>query len=820
MAVSEESITEATMLLVIQLITSLLTLATASPIYRRETHSAKVEKPGLLQQELVYGPDFIAVDVGIGSNNQSLLLKLDFNTADIWVNSDLNDFCLAYYSIPNFVNGTENAAMWNSFNENLRGNFTNQINEFHNEKINALETIAPTATSKLSSQLNKIQTEFQSLLSEQHVSVTKEISNFLGTASLPTDSVIETFLSGVHSAAENLGKEITSNAYNFEREATSMGELLGVKVTTVSDHVLTLVTGPAQDFASEVTSKGGEFATKVTSEGGEFATKVTSEGGEFATKVTSEGGEFATKVTSEGGEFATKVTSEGGEFATKVTSEGGEFATKVTSEGGEFATKVTSEGGEFATKVTSEFGDVTSDVVSGWNKFTTDITSKGGEFATKVTSGYGDVTSNVVSGWDKFTSNFVGIFKKASPTTRSSVAHTSTYNFIPQETQISNGSVIFDNSTIGIDDFLYQVSHDCSLFGVFNDSSSNSFQSSSEIFFSNDSYGAFGHLGNDTIHMGGVSVDNVTFGVADSSLSNIGIVGVGKSNRNSSFKSFPEILVDRGIINKALYSIDFNYHAPSILFGAIDYAKFGGNITLLPLLNETEGAIAVTLSGLGITSFDNETSEFVQGKAPAILDPTSNSVLFPREVLSSFVSSLNKTFDVSYNSSFGRYVLHRDDDVYIDDYALNFDFQGYNFSVDLDNFVIPVLEDETIFINGSTLSNGASANSSFYFSKFDEPYPVDDIPVHVNNASFIDEKTFILNIIESDDGSVVLGLDLLDSTVLVIDLESLQVGFTRSHSSDSQIVVIENKIPFSSKAPKYSDYYGSNNVTSLTAVHV
>ncbi|ONH77640.1 Aspartic proteinase 3 [Pichia kudriavzevii] len=732
MAVSEESITEATMLLVIQLITSLLTLATASPIYRRETHSAKVEKPGLLQQELVYGPDFIAVDVGIGSNNQSLLLKLDFNTADIWVNSDLNDFCLAYYSIPNFVNGTENAAMWNSFNENLRGNFTNQINEFHNEKINALETIAPTATSKLSSQLNKIQTEFQSLLSEQHVSVTKEISNFLGTASLPTDSVIETFLSGVHSAAENLGKEITSNAYNFEREATSMGELLGVKVTTVSDHVLTLVTGPAQDFASEVTSKGGEFATKVT----------------------------------------------------------------------------------------SEFGDVTSDVVSGWNKFTTDITSKGGEFATKVTSGYGDVTSNVVSGWDKFTSNFVGIFKKASPTTRSSVAHTSTYNFIPQETQISNGSVIFDNSTIGIDDFLYQVSHDCSLFGVFNDSSSNSFQSSSEIFFSNDSYGAFGHLGNDTIHMGGVSVDNVTFGVADSSLSNIGIVGVGKSNRNSSFKSFPEILVDRGIINKALYSIDFNYHAPSILFGAIDYAKFGGNITLLPLLNETEGAIAVTLSGLGITSFDNETSEFVQGKAPAILDPTSNSVLFPREVLSSFVSSLNKTFDVSYNSSFGRYVLHRDDDVYIDDYALNFDFQGYNFSVDLDNFVIPVLEDETIFINGSTLSNGAGANSSFYFSKFDEPYPVDDIPVHVNNASFIDEKTFILNIIESDDGSVVLGLDLLDSTVLVIDLESLQVGFTRSHSSDSQIVVIENKIPFSSKAPKYSDYYGSNNVTSLTAVHV
>ncbi|CAI8510342.1 unnamed protein product [Pichia kudriavzevii] len=798
MAVSEESITEATMLLVIQLITSLLTLATASPIYRRETHSAKVEKPGLLQQELVYGPDFIAVDVGIGSNNQSLLLKLDFNTADIWVNSDLNDFCLAYYSIPNFVNGTENAAMWNSFNENLRGNFTNQINEFHNEKINALETIAPTATSKLSSQLNKIQTEFQSLLSEQHVSVTKEISNFLGTASLPTDSVIETFLSGVHSAAENLGKEITSNAYNFEREATSMGELLGVKVTTVSDHVLTLVTGPAQDFASEVTSKGGEFASEVTSKGGEFATKVTSEGGEFATKVTSEGGEFATKVTSEGGEFATKVTSEGGEFATKVTS----------------------EGGEFATKVTSEFGDVTSDVVSGWNKFTTDITSKGGEFATKVTSGYGDVTSNVVSGWDKFTSNFVGIFKKASPTTRSSVAHTSTYNFIPQETQISNGSVIFDNSTIGIDDFLYQVSHDCSLFGVFNDSSSNSFQSSSEIFFSNDSYGAFGHLGNDTIHMGGVSVDNVTFGVADSSLSNIGIVGVGKSNRNSSFKSFPEILVDRGIINKALYSIDFNYHAPSILFGAIDYAKFGGNITLLPLLNETEGAIAVTLSGLGITSFDNETSEFVQGKAPAILDPTSNSVLFPREVLSSFVSSLNKTFDVSYNSSFGRYVLHRDDDVYIDDYALNFDFQGYNFSVDLDNFVIPVLEDETIFINGSTLSNGAGANSSFYFSKFDEPYPVDDIPVHVNNASFIDEKTFILNIIESDDGSVVLGLDLLDSTVLVIDLESLQVGFTRSHSSDSRIVVIENKIPFSSKAPKYSDYYGSNNVTSLTAVHV
>lgn len=67
-------------------LTSLLTAVSASPIFRRDVNDTAVESnntvtsPGFIQEFLFDGPDFTGIQVSIGSDNQTLLLRLDTKT--------------------------------------------------------------------------------------------------------------------------------------------------------------------------------------------------------------------------------------------------------------------------------------------------------------------------------------------------------------------------------------------------------------------------------------------------------------------------------------------------------------------------------------------------------------------------------------------------------------------------------------------------------------------------------------------------------------------------------------------------------------------
>ena len=538
-------------------------------------------------------------------------------------------------------------------------------------------------------------------------------------------------------------------------------------------------------------------------------------------------------ITSKAGVFATSVTSWGREFATDVTSIGGSAYTFVTEKGGNVASSVTSEGGQFASSITSEFGGLTADVLGGWNKLTQGFAS--------------------------------AVLKRdeGTPTLSiSSVAYSSSYSFVPQydfSNQTSNQTSDFD---IDLESIFLAIQNDCSLYGVYNYSSSDTFDT--DDTYSILSYGedfASGIWGNDTITISNVSVDSL-IGVADVSDTNIGIFGIGKSSNETGIKSFPDILAESGEIGKSFYSLYLGEYESTIIFGGVAEEYFEGNITLFPLLNVTDG-LAITLLGLnvsmdGISGRTNNSVSALDEKTPAYIDIISNPLLLPEVTLELLVGGLNSIFNVTYSDTYGRFLLTEkvesstdnstssDDSYDISDILLTFDFQGSLFDVPLEQFVEYFDPDELAYYNTSTPYSQNITNSSFFFNidlnttdgsgDDDTDFDDDDVP-----------EVYLLNILPSDTDAIVLGLDFFKDTIaLFVDLEADVLGFAKSSENDNvsfngsaiiepdekadgsdddyyyisedndeskpvSIILVTDEIPYAVKAPDFDSYYGSEN---------
>lgn len=138
----------------------------------------------------------------------------------------------------------------------------------------------------------------------------------------------------------------------------------------------------------------------------------------------------------------------------------------------------------------------------------------------------------------------------------------------------------------------------CSLFGTYTPEKSQTYVPVENSYFSvsyEDKSGASGNVATDTVTVNGVSIDNVQFGVAYSSLSALGVIGLGyavgeQRVREASavpYPTFPEQLVKHGLINLNAYSLflnDLSSTAPgSIIYGGIDMAKIDGKLVTLPV---------------------------------------------------------------------------------------------------------------------------------------------------------------------------------------------------------------------------------------------
>lgn len=675
------------MLLNTFVLSALLSSINASPLYKRDENSQSKNSTNdnYLKFDLNSGPDFKAIEVSIGSNNQSLLLKLDSKSSNFWVNSDLNEYCLAYSELENFYSNS-NSPKWIEVSNDIKNDYDNQIEKFEIENDSKLQNILSSAYKTASSQISQVTNNV----------IASDLENYIQSRNSEYNSLIS--------------NQISSATKKFDQF---------LKTASISSEI------------SKVTSEVSSVASAIVSDSEQVATDVVNAWDSFTSNLV---GVFEKRDES-------KSKSENG--WEKFTSGAANFFKDL--------------------KKRDEMTMTVSGAVTTMNM--NDMSSSSSLYS---------IPSNTALAYSASASASA---PHSSAAAYSSVAYSSAsysaYTFASASASASASSTP-DIAEL-VESLSFELTRNCSLYGVFNDSSSETFSTTDDYFVSEDGY-TFGLIGNDTFTLLSNITFNSTFGIADVSNSNIGVVGIGKSNENSTFQSLPIILSENDYISKSLYSLYISSNDSSIIFGAIDYSRIDGNISVFPLLNDTD-SISLTLSSINLTVLDESTNEITNSNETfAIIDTTSNNVLLPNETFNNLIDSLNNTFNVIYDDSLEYYTLSViDEDYTTDDVFITFGFESESFDVSLSNFVIPLISNETFYYNQTT-DYYNSANSSFYFDISDNGF---------------DNVTYILSILPSSNDEVILGLDfLLDTIAVIVDLDSEEIGLAYQSGSESNSTYI------------------------------
>jgi Eukaryotic aspartyl protease. len=157
---------------------------------------------------------------------------------------------------------------------------------------------------------------------------------------------------------------------------------------------------------------------------------------------------------------------------------------------------------------------------------------------------------------------------------------------------------------------------------TFNYSQSTTFKRNTTIYSQNLYTGrnGTGFWGQDDVTIGNVTVKGLDFGVQNVSYTSTGRLGLGlpeweSTYQNASdphlYENLPMKLKSQGVISKVAYSV---YHRPlaynnanngSLLFGAVDHAKYSGNLTTLPMIKYSPTGVTIA-SNLSMDNFIRE----------------------------------------------------------------------------------------------------------------------------------------------------------------------------------------------------------------------
>ncbi|EGW31013.1 uncharacterized protein SPAPADRAFT_156595 [Spathaspora passalidarum NRRL Y-27907] len=178
----------------------------------------------------------------------------------------------------------------------------------------------------------------------------------------------------------------------------------------------------------------------------------------------------------------------------------------------------------------------------------------------------------------------------------------------------------------------------CKAHGTFSYQKSESFNNKKKMFNATyaDKESAIGVYSTDDIIIGkDVAVKGFEFGLAVWASSEVGILGIGFPEANSTGRSLPFELSNQGITNRSAYSIFLNKpNKPgSILFGAVDHSKYLGDLQTVPIVyNKTFPEIKVNVSGIDININGTKVSGGISESA-FVLDTGTAKSRFPNSVL-------------------------------------------------------------------------------------------------------------------------------------------------------------------------------------------
>ncbi|KAH3671008.1 hypothetical protein OGAPHI_000719 [Ogataea philodendri] len=346
---------------------------------------------------------------------------------------------------------------------------------------------------------------------------------------------------------------------------------------------------------------------------------------------------------------------------------------------------------------------------------------------------------------------------------------------------------------------------DCSKYGTFDPDSSNSFHKNGTDFAITyaDKTFANGVWGYDDISFGGVTVEDFSFAVADDTDSEMGVFGIGfrelettySSNTSETpyiYQNLPFKLVDQGLTNKAAYSVYLNSSDAStgtVLFGAVDHSKYTGTLGLVPIINTAASAgyknpiqLEITLSAITASDGSGSQASVGVGAAAALFDTGTTLTYAPSDI----IEQIAELFQLQYSSSAGAYVTKCSS---VEDYTLNFDFQGQVIEAPLSSFLV-------------SLQTNSGSTSSYC----------------------------ALGIFSSGDSSFTLGDSFLQNVYFVADLEDYQLAVAPVNlsASSEDLEAITSGIPSASSVSAYSSTWGvsasaldvdaSTSLASITSV--
>jgi hypothetical protein len=205
----------------------------------------------------------------------------------------------------------------------------------------------------------------------------------------------------------------------------------------------------------------------------------------------------------------------------------------------------------------------------------------------------------------------------------------------------------------------------CAATGTYSSNKSSTYQLMNADFYAQ--YGTpeidIGDYVSDTVHINGVSLPNVTFGLAlkeSGAGDSFGILGVGytmneggyRFNHNTSlvYPTVLDQLVTSGTIDRHVFSLFLNDQAAgkgSILFGGVDSGKYTGALTALPIIQNNYNGTMVYLEyrvALTSISINSETGNSVLTSSnfsnAALLDSGTTSMDLPMSVAQAIYSGL------------------------------------------------------------------------------------------------------------------------------------------------------------------------------------
>ncbi|WEJ96020.1 aspartyl protease [Yamadazyma tenuis] len=306
----------------------------------------------------------------------------------------------------------------------------------------------------------------------------------------------------------------------------------------------------------------------------------------------------------------------------------------------------------------------------------------------------------------------------------------------------------------------------CTSYGSFNTANSESFtRNSSAPAFSiryADGTSAEGIWGYDDVKISNATVNNLSFAVSNDTSSNIGVLGIGLAmlevtyssgtSNAYTYENLPARLASQNIIAKNAYSLylgSSDSKTGTVLFGAVDHAKYSGTLQTVPIVNTLESygyespiRLEINVDEISLTNSDSV--QVNSNGYTALLDSGSTLSYFPQSLLEKTASTLG----LDYSNSVGAYLI--DCDV-SGDTSIDFTFSGINISCPISHFVVQV--------TSGTCAFGILAQSS--------------------------SSDYLL-----------LGDNFLRNAYVVYDLEDLTISLAQvNHSDEEDIEVISSNIP-------------------------